>query len=254
MKVPSVEDLPSTGAKRGSPLARTVGLRKTYRSGKASVEALAGIDLEIHAGDYLAISGPSGCGKSTLMAMLGALDRPTEGSVFIRGVDITTLDDAGLSEMRSRIGFVFQSFNLFQNLTAVENVELGMSISNVPRTYRRATAKHVLDLVDLGDRIDNQPRELSGGEQQRVAIARALARDPAYLLMDEPTGNLDSKSVTEVLKLIRNLNRQGTTIVMVTHDQGVARQAGRSISMLDGRIDSRSRLIRVNQRNQHVRQ
>ena len=229
-------------------MVRTEGLRKTYRSGKVTVEALAGIDLDVYQGDFLAISGRSGCGKSTLLAMLGALDRPTEGKVLINDIDTATLDDAGLSEMRGKIGFVFQSLNLFQNLDVVENVELGMSISNFPRNYRRAKAKHMLELVGLGDRLDHHPGELSGGQQQRVAIARALARDPSYLLLDEPTGNLDSKSAIEVLSLIKQLNRSGTTIVMVTHDPAIARQASRSVTIRDGRIDSRSATIRVNPR------
>jgi len=229
-------------------LVRVQGLCKTYLSGNVKVEALAGIDLDIYPGDFLAISGRSGCGKSTLLAMLGALDRPTEGKVFIGDVDLTTLDDAGLSEIRSKIGFVFQSFNLFQNLDVVENVELGMSISNVPRAKRRSKAVFMLELVGLGDRMDHRPNELSGGQQQRVAIARALARDPAYLLLDEPTGNLDSRSAIEILRLIQQLNRRGATIVMVTHDPAIARQAGRSITIKDGKIDSRSTTIKVSPR------
>jgi len=232
----------------GTPLVRAEGLRKVYRSGRKEVEALAGIDLEIYQGDLLAISGGSGCGKSTLLAMLGALDRPTEGRIFINDIDITELDDAALSEMKGKIGFVFQSLNLFQNLDVVENVELGMSTSNFPRNYRRAKAKHMLELVGLGDCFDRRPNELSGGEQQRVAIARALARDPMYLLIDEPTGNLDPKGSIEVLSLIKKLNRQGTTIVMVTNDPAIARQAHRAITIRDGRIDSRSATIRVNPR------
>jgi putative ABC transport system ATP-binding protein len=229
-------------------LVRVQDLRKTYQSGNVKVDALAGIDLEIYPGDFLAISGRSGCGKSTLLAILGALDRPTEGKVFIGDVDLTTLDDAGLSDIRSKIGFVFQSFNLFQNLDVVENVELGMSISNVPRAERRAKAVFMLDLVGLGDRMDHRPSELSGGQQQRVAIARALARDPAYLLLDEPTGNLDSRSAIEILRLIQQLNRRGATIVMVTHDPAIARQASRSITIKDGKIDSRSTTIKVGPR------
>ncbi|MDW5562379.1 MAG: ABC transporter ATP-binding protein [Methanomassiliicoccus sp.] len=212
-------------------------VRKIYQSGKVRVEALAGIDLEIRPGEYITITGPSGCGKSTLLAILGALDRPTEGKVFIGDIDLTTLDSSGLSEVRSRIGFVFQAFNLFPNLNVQENVELGMSISKVPRSIRKAKAEYVLERVGLQDRLDHQPSELSGGEQQRVAIARALARDPTYLLMDEPTGNLDSKNVNEVLRLIKQLNRQGTTIIMVTHDPAVAHHADKIISIKDGRID-----------------
>jgi putative ABC transport system ATP-binding protein len=241
-------DIPALRMRAGTPLVRTLGLCKTYQKGAVKVDALAGIDLEIYPGDFMAISGRSGCGKSTLLAMLGALDRPTSGKVFIGNIDISRLDDARLSDIRSRIGFVFQTFNLFQNLSVVENVEIGMSISSIPRAYRRARAKFVLDLVGLGDRMGHRPGELSGGQQQRVAIARALAREPAYLLLDEPTGNLDSRSATEMLQLIKNLNRHGATIVMVTHDPAIARQASRSVMIRDGRIDSRSTLIRIYQR------
>jgi putative ABC transport system ATP-binding protein len=202
------------------------------------VTALASVDLEVLPGEYVAISGPSGCGKSTLLAMLGALDRPTVGKVFIGKLDLSKLDDDGLSEMRSRIGFVFQFFNLIQSLTARENVELGLSVNNISRAVRRERAENMLDLVGLRDRMDHRPYELSGGERQRVAIARALARDPKYLLMDEPTGNLDSRSVIEILDLIKELNGRGTTIVIVTHAPTVAPQAKRQISMLDGRIVS----------------
>ena len=215
----SALELPTGRVDGMAALVRVQGLCKTYLSGNVKVEALAGIDLDIYPGDFLAISGRSGCGKSTLLAMLGALDRPTEGKVFIGDVDLTTLDDAGLSEIRSKIGFVFQSFNLFQNLDVVENVELGMSISNVPRAKRRSKAVFMLELVGLGDRMDHRPNELSGGQQQRVAIARALARDPAYLLLDEPTGNLDSRSAIEILRLIQQLNRRGATIVMGAVDR-----------------------------------
>jgi putative ABC transport system ATP-binding protein len=225
---------------RTRTLLRAQGLRKHYRVGHSTVTALASIDLEIYPGEYLAISGPSGCGKSTLLAMLGALDRPTAGKVFIGKLDLSKLNDDGLSEMRSRIGFVFQFFNLIHSLNTRENVELGLSVNNVSRAVRRERAENMLELVGLHDRMDHRPYELSGGERQRVAIARALARDPKYLLMDEPTGNLDSNSVIEILDLIRELNYRGTTIVMVTHAPNVALHAKRQISMLDGRIVSPS--------------
>lgn len=188
------------------PLITAQGLHKSYRVGEVTVAALAGVDLEVHRGEYVAISGPSGCGKSTLLAMLGALDRPTKGKVQIKNVDLSQLDDNGLAEMRARIGFVFQFFNLLPHLTARENVELGLYVINMPHAARRTTAERLLNTVGLSERFDHRPSELSGGEQQRVAIARALARDPDLLLMDEPTGNLDSKSAQSILDLVRDLH------------------------------------------------
>lgn len=222
------------------PLISAQGLHKDYRVGEVTVEALAGVDLEIRRGEYVSVSGPSGCGKSTLLALLGALDRPTKGKIQIRNVDLSQLDDNGLAEMRARIGFVFQFFNLMPHLTARENVELGMYVTNVPRAARRTTAERLLNTVGLSGRMDHRPSELSGGEQQRVAIARALARDPDLLLMDEPTGNLDSKSAQSILDLVRDLHRQkATTIVMITHVPMIAKQADRSLFMVDGKIVSK---------------
>jgi putative ABC transport system ATP-binding protein len=206
------------------------------------VEALGGVDLEICSGEHVAVLGSSGCGKSTLLAMLGGLDRPTSGKVYIGGTDLSELSDDGLAEMRRRIGFVFQFFNLVQSLDARENVELSMSIVGVPRAKRRARAEELLRLVGLGDRMDHYPRELSGGEQQRVAIARALANDPSYLLMDEPTGNLDSKNSMDIMQLIMELNhRKGTTIILITHDLRISQYANRVIYMMDGRIGDQLR-------------
>jgi putative ABC transport system ATP-binding protein len=221
------------------------GLSKTYSSGETIVKALDGVDLDIYPGDYLAITGPSGCGKSTLLAMLGALDRPTAGKVLFDSFDQIELDDNRLSEVRSRIGFVFQSYNLIHNLTVQENVELSLTISNVPKEMRQTKTLDALKMVGLSNRTDHRPNQLSGGEQQRVAIARAIARDPAYLLLDEPTGNLDSKSVTDILTLLKELNgERGTTIVIVTHAPAVAQQAHRIINMLDGRIGKKARVIK----------
>jgi len=221
------------------PLISAQGIHKSYRVGEVTVAALAGVDLEISQGEYVSVSGPSGCGKSTLLAMLGALDRPTKGKIRIRNVDLSQLDDNGLAEMRARIGFVFQFFNLIPHLTARENVELGMYTANMPRAVRRTRAEKLLNTVGLGERLEHRPSELSGGEQQRVAIARALARDPDLLLMDEPTGNLDSRSTRAILDLVLELHRQkDTTIVMITHVPAIARQADRSLLMADGKIVS----------------
>jgi len=222
------------------PLISAQGIHKSYRVGEVTVAALNGIDLEISQGEYVSISGPSGCGKSTLLAMLGALDRPTKGKIRIRNVDLSRLDENGLAEMRAKIGFVFQFFNLMPHLTARENVELGMYTANIPRAVRITRAEKLLSTVGLGERFEHRPSELSGGEQQRVAIARALARDPDLLLMDEPTGNLDSKSAQAILDLVLELHRQrATTIVMITHVPAIARQADRSLLMADGKIVSK---------------
>ena len=212
--------------------------------GKVTVEALAGVDLEIYSGEHVAVLGSSGCGKSTLLAMMGGLDRPTSGKVFIGGTDLSELSDDRLAEMRRKIGFVFQFFNLVQSLDAKENVELSMSIAGMPRSKRRARAEELLRSVGLGDRMDHYPRELSGGEQQRVAIARALANDPSYLLMDEPTGNLDSKNSMDIMQLIMDLNhRKGTTIILITHDLRVSQYANRVVYMMDGRIGDQLRAV-----------
>jgi putative ABC transport system ATP-binding protein len=235
----------STLIKNGS-LVSTRGLSKTYCSGVTVVKALDGVDLDIYPGDYIAISGPSGCGKSTLLAMLGALDRPTAGKLLFDSVDQAELEDNSLSEVRSQVGFVFQSFNLIQSLTVQENVELSLSVSNVPKQQREPKALEAISMVGLKKRLHHRPSELSGGEQQRVAIARAIARDPSYLLLDEPTGNLDSKSVIEILKLLKELNRdRSTTIVVVTHDPAVAQQADRVINMLDGKIETKKLVIKT---------
>ncbi|MDH5793617.1 MAG: ABC transporter ATP-binding protein [Candidatus Bathyarchaeota archaeon] len=218
-------------------VVETINLRKTYLLGKVPVNALQGVNFKVDKGDFLAVLGPSGSGKSTLLNMIGALDKPTDGKVFIEGVDVSTLNDNQLADLRRRIGFVFQFFNLIPRFTAKENVELSMSIADMSRVERRKQAENLLETVGLKARMNHKPAELSGGEQQRVAIARALANNPRFLLMDEPTGNIDSKTANEILGLIKRLNEEkGVTIIMVTHDQRLATQAKRAVQMFDGVI------------------
>ena len=220
-------------------IVEAVDLKKTYMLGKVPVEALRGVNLEVEEGDFLAILGPSGSGKSTMLNLVGALDKPTQGKLFIDGVDVSTLNDDQLANLRQRVGFVFQFFNLIPRFTAKDNVELSMSITDISRTERRKRSEELLETVGLGDRMLHKPAELSGGQQQRVAIARALANNPRFLLLDEPTGNIDSKTASEVMGLIQGLNRdKKVTIIMVTHDQHLAREAKRTVQMLDGVIIS----------------
>jgi putative ABC transport system ATP-binding protein len=215
----------------------TLDLQKTYMLGSVPVKALRGVNLKVEKGDFLAILGPSGSGKSTLLNLIGALDKPTKGKVFIDSVDISTLNDNALADLRRKIGFVFQFFNLIPRLNARENVELTMAIAGLERVDRQRKACQLLETVGLKDRIDHKPAELSGGERQRVAIARALANDPNFLLMDEPTGNIDSKTADEIIGLVKSLNKdQGVTIIVVTHDSRVASQTNRSVKMHDGVI------------------
>jgi putative ABC transport system ATP-binding protein len=212
-------------------------VKKTYLLGKVPVEALRGVNLKVESGDFLAILGPSGSGKSTLLNIIGALDKPTDGSLRIEGVDVSKLSDNQLADLRRRVGFVFQFFNLIPRFTARENVELSMSIVGLNRTERRKRAEDVLEVVGLKERMNHKPAELSGGEQQRVAIARALANEPKFLLMDEPTGNIDSKTANEIMELIKRLNKdRGVTIIVVTHDQLLAGQTKRTVQMVDGVI------------------
>jgi putative ABC transport system ATP-binding protein len=220
------------------PVVEAVGLRKTYMLGKVPVEALRGINLRVERGEFLSILGPSGSGKSTLLNLIGALDKPTSGKLLIDGVDISTLNDNQLTNIRLKIGFVFQFFNLIPRFTAKDNVELSMSIANMNKVERTTRAEELLETVGLKDRMNHKPAELSGGQQQRVAIARALANNPRFMLMDEPTGNIDSKTAHEIIELIRKLNADGVTIVMVTHDQNLANEAKRIIQVFDGEIAS----------------
>ncbi|MEM2281865.1 MAG: ABC transporter ATP-binding protein [Candidatus Bathyarchaeia archaeon] len=218
-------------------VVETVNLRKVYMLGKVPVEALRGVNLKVEEGEFLSILGPSGSGKSTLLNLIGVLDKPTDGKVFIDGVDVSTLNEDRLADLRRRIGFVFQFFNLIPRFTALENVELPMAIAGLGKMERRKRAVELLETVGLADRMNHKPTELSGGEQQRVAIARALANNPRFLLMDEPTGNIDSKNAIEIMRLVRRLNEEkGVTIIMVTHDQRLAKEAGRTVHMLDGLI------------------
>jgi putative ABC transport system ATP-binding protein len=210
---------------------------RIYDLGHVQVAALQGVDLEVQQGEFLAIIGPSGSGKSTMMNILGCLDRPTGGTYILNGTPVAELSDDGLAQLRSRtIGFVFQSYNLLPRTSALENVMTPLLYQGVPRKDRVARATVALERLGLGDRIDHVPTELSGGQQQRVAIARALVTEPALLLADEPTGNLDSTSGAEVMALLTQLNAAGRTIVMITHDADVASRARRQVHVRDGRL------------------
>ncbi|MBO3754848.1 MAG: ABC transporter ATP-binding protein [Candidatus Brockarchaeota archaeon] len=218
-------------------IIKTVDLRKTYMQGKIPVEALREVNLEVKEGEFLSVLGPSGSGKSTLLNLIGALDKPTGGKLFIENIDVSALNDNQLADLRMKIGFVFQFFNLIPRFTARENVELPMSIAGLSKGERRKRAEELLQMVGLASRMNHKPTELSGGEQQRVAIARALANNPRFLLMDEPTGNIDSKNAYEIIRLVKRLNEdKGVTIIMVTHDQQLATEAKRIVYMLDGMI------------------
>jgi putative ABC transport system ATP-binding protein len=227
---------PRPGARR-RPVIAVKRLTKTYATGDAEVHALAGIDLLVEHGELVAVMGASGSGKSTLMNIIGLLDVPTRGRFHLDGVDVRTLTEAQMAMVRNRkIGFVFQSFNLIPRTSALANVELPLAYAGVGRRDRRQRALAALDAVGLGDRVDHLPTELSGGQQQRVAVARALVTDPALVLADEPTGNLDSRSTHEVMELLAELNARGRTIVIITHEEEVARWATRVVRLRDGRV------------------
>jgi putative ABC transport system ATP-binding protein len=220
-----------------SEIIRMQAIRKTYDTGKIKVEALKGIDLEIRRGEFAAIVGPSGSGKSTLMNLIGCLDTPTGGDYFLAGEPVAGLTRDALADVRNRrVGFVFQSFNLLPQISAVENVEMPMLFGGVSPRERRRRAEELLARVGLGDRGEHRPTELSGGQMQRVAIARALAMEPDILLADEPTGNLDTSSGTDIMSLFSELWKQGRTLVVITHDMSLARRTGRIVEMRDGRV------------------
>ena len=213
------------------------GITKTYVNGKLSVPVLHGIDLQVNKGEFVSIMGPSGSGKSTFMNILGCLDRPTTGSYRLNGDEVATLSDDELAFVRNKqIGFVFQSFNLLTKLTALENVALPMIYAGMDKKSRNERAAALLSSVGLGDRMDHLPSELSGGQRQRVAIARALANNPAIIMADEPTGNLDSKSTIDVMNIFRGLYDEGRTIILVTHEPEIATYARRNVVLRDGLI------------------
>jgi putative ABC transport system ATP-binding protein len=210
---------------------------RTYQMGHVEVPALADVSLQVHPGEFLAIVGPSGSGKTTIMNILGCLDRPTAGQYTLDGTPVGDLDDDSLAAVRSRtIGFVFQSYNLLPRTTALENVATPLLYQGVSRSKRQARAKTALERLGLGDRLDHEPTELSGGQQQRVAVARAIVTEPALILADEPTGNLDSHAGAEVMALLHELNDAGRTIVLITHDTEIAAAATRQIHLRDGRV------------------
>lgn len=220
------------------PIIRLKNVTKTYRMGNVDVNAVKGVSLDISQGEFVAITGPSGSGKSTLMNMIGCLDYPTKGNIYLDGQDISTLDESDLAQIRGKkIGFVFQTFNLIPILSAAENVSLPMIFQGVPKEKRMKRAVELLTIVGLKERIHHKPNELSGGEMQRVAIARSLANDPEVILADEPTGNLDSANGKIIMETLRNLNKkEKKTIIMVTHDQNLMKYAKRIIRIRDGQI------------------
>ena len=231
------------------------GITKTYVNGKLSVPVLHGIDLQVNKGEFVSIMGPSGSGKSTFMNILGCLDRPTTGSYRLNGDEVATLSDDELAFVRNKqIGFVFQSFNLLTKLTAVENVALPMIYAGMDKKSRNERAAALLSSVGLGDRMDHLPSELSGGQRQRVAIARALANNPAIIMADEPTGNLDSKSTIDVMNIFRGLYDEGRTIILVTHEPEIATYASRNVVLRDGLIveDSQNLNMTLVQEVTHV--
>ena len=227
-----------------SIIIETKDLVKEYLQGESTLRVLKGIDFQVFEGEFMAIMGPSGSGKSTLLNMIGALDKPTSGEVFIRGTDLSTLDDNQLADLRNReIGFIFQFFNLISRMNALKNVELPMAIAGKSRSERRKRAEELLTLVGLEKRMDHRPTQLSGGEQQRVAIARSLTNNPSVLLCDEVTGNLDTRTGDDIMGLLKTLNKeQGKTFVLITHDPQVGQVTDRLIQLRDGEIVGEKKL------------
>lgn len=222
-----------------STLVQIEDLSKIYNPGENEVRALDHVNLEIEDQEFVAIIGHSGSGKSTLMNMLGCLDVPTSGTYRLHGKDVSDLSDDELSDIRNKeIGFVFQGFNLIQNLTALENVELPLIYRKVPKAKREELAVNALEKVGLGHRMDHRPAQMSGGQQQRVAIARAIAQAPPIILADEPTGNLDSTSTEEIMQILKDLHKEGRTVIIITHDNDIAKQASRRIMIKDGKVES----------------
>ena len=220
------------------PIITAEDLWRTYQMGAEEIHALRGVTFEIKTGEYVAVMGPSGSGKSTLMNLIGCLDTPSKGKYVLRGKVVSEMNDDELAAVRNReIGFVFQTFNLLPRATALHNVELPLVYAGVPKDKRIEMAKHALEMVDLGERMTHKPNELSGGQRQRVAIARALVMNPSILLADEPTGNLDSATGEEIMRLFERLHGEGNTIILVTHERDIADHAHRTIHIRDGRIE-----------------
>lgn len=217
----------------------TKDLTKTYDMGATKVHALQGVDVTVSENDFVALMGPSGSGKSTLMNLFGCLDTPTAGTYILDGINVSTMTDGELAEVRNRkIGFVFQTFNLLPRLSALDNVALPLVYSGMSKTDREARAQEVLTQVGLGDRVDHKPNELSGGQRQRVAIARALVNNPSIILADEPTGNLDTKTSIEIMAIFEEIHRRGNTVILVTHEPDIAEHAHRIVRLRDGKVES----------------
>jgi putative ABC transport system ATP-binding protein len=232
-------DIRAEELKRENIVIRTYDLWKTYIMGDQEINAVSGVDLTIHRGEYVAIMGPSGSGKSTLMNLIGCLDSPSKGDYFINGHLVSAMDDDELARIRNKeIGFVFQTFNLLPRASALHNVELPLIYAGIPAAERLERAKHALKIVDLEQRMYHKPNELSGGQRQRVAVARALVNNPSILLADEPTGNLDSATSADIMALFERLYQQGNTIVLVTHERDIAEYAHRIVTIRDGKIHS----------------